>query len=174
MDKVAERAGVSASTVYRYFADRDELLQAVMASTAEWLHAPRVSTADDIAAMQEQLMADFDTHRALVRAIVVARVGRGSDWTGRGQRLEIWRYLLQEVTDHLGEDDALFGQAVISYLTGGLAWLTMADESGLDGAQAGRAVAWAIRALIADLRARNEEAKRTDAPRPIHTEEGLP
>lgn len=174
MDKVAERAGVSASTVYRYFADRDALLDAVMASTAEWLHAPRVSSADDIAAMQEQLMADFDTHRALVRAIVVARVGQPSDWTGRGQRLEIWRYLLQEVTEYLGPEDALFGQAVISYLTGGLAWLTMADESGLDGAQAGRAAAWAIRTLIADLRARNEAARRTDTPDPTQTEEGLP
>lgn len=145
-----------------------------MASTAEWLHAPRVSSADDLAAIQEQVMAEFDTHRALMRAIVVARVGQPSDWTGRAQRLEAWRYLLQEVTDHLSTEDALFGQAVIGYLTGGLAWLTMADESGLDGAQAGRAAAWAIRTLVADLRARNEAAQRTDAPQPTPTEEGLP
>lgn len=145
-----------------------------MASTAEWLYAPRVSSADDLAAIQEQVMAEFDTHRALMRAIVVARVGQPSDWTGRAQRLEAWRYLLQEVTDHLSTEDALFGQAVIGYLTGGLAWLTMADESGLDGAQAGRAAAWAIRTLVADLRARNEAAQRTDAPQPTPTEEGLP
>ena len=70
----------------------------------------------------------------------------------------MWRELLGEVTDHLDPEEARLGQAVIVYLTGGLPWLTMADESGLDGAQAGRAVGWAIRTLIADLRARNEKA----------------
>jgi hypothetical protein len=70
----------------------------------------------------------------------------------------MWRGLLEEVTGHLDPEEARLGQAVIVYLTGGLPWLTMADESGLDGAQAGRAAGWAIRTLIADLRARNEKA----------------
>ena len=167
MDKVAERAGVSPSTVYRYFADRDDLLNAIIVWTYGQTRIPPLSSADDIAAFQEQFMADLDGMRALFRAIVVSRVGQGATWTGRQERLDMWRQLLEEVTDHLDEEQARLGTAVIVYLTGGLPWLTMADESGLDGAQAGRAAGWAIRTLIADLRARNEKAAgKSLAPQP--------
>jgi len=159
VEKVAERAGVSPSTVYRYFSDRDALLAAIISWTSEWGRVPWPSNADEIAQFQEQFMAELDTHRALMRAIVVSRVGQETAWSGRQARLDAWRRLLEEVTDHLDPEEALLGKAVIVYLTGGLIWLTMADESGLDGAQAGRAAGWAIRTLIADLRARNENAK---------------
>src|SRR5579862_9596300 len=158
IDKVAERAGVSPSTVYRYFADREDLLGAVMAWASEQTRMPRVSSVDDIARVQEQFIADLDANRALFRAIVVSRVGQESTWTGRLQRLDFWRELLEEVTDQLDPEEARLGKAAIVYLTGGLAWLTMADESGLDGTQAGNAAGWAIRTLIADLRARNNKA----------------
>lgn len=150
---------MSPSTVYRYFADRDDLLGAVMAWAYEATRVPAVVTsAEDIATVQEQFMADLDTNRALFRALVVSRVGQQSTWTGRQERLDFWRKHLEEVTDSLDPEEALLAKAVIVYLTGGLAWLTMADESGLDGAQAGRAAGWAIRTLIADLRARNDKA----------------
>jgi AcrR family transcriptional regulator len=158
MEKVAERAGVSPSTVYRYFANRDDLLNAIITWTYGQTRILPLSSAEDIAAFQEQFMADLDGMRGLFRAIVVSRVGQQTTWTGRQQRLDMWRQLLGEVTGHLDPEEARLGKAVIVYLTGGLPWLTMADESGLDGAQAGRAAGWAIRTLIADLRARNEKA----------------
>lgn len=165
MEKVAEQAGVSPSTVYRYFADRGDLLNAILDWTYEQhTHLPPLASADDIAAFQEQFMADLDHMRGLFRALVVSRVGQSESWSGREERLDMWRRLLGEVTDHLDEEEARLGQAVIVYLTGGLPWLTMADESGLDGAEAGRAVGWAIRTLVADLRARNDEAAAQRRP----------
>ena len=158
MEKVAERAGVSPSTVYRYFADREDLLSAVIAWATEQTRIPPPSRADEIAEFQEQFMASLDSYRGLFRAIAVSRVGQQTTWTGRQQRIAFWRELLEEVTGHLDPEEALLGKAVIVYLTGSLPWLTMADESGLDGAQAGRAAGWAIRTLIADLRARNQKA----------------
>lgn len=159
MEKVAEQAGVSPSTVYRYFADRGDLLNAILDWTyGQQTHIPSLTGADDIATFQEQFMADLDSMRGLFRALVVSRVGQSETWTGRQERLDMWRALLREVTDHLEEEEARLYQAVIVYLTGGLPWLTLADESGLDGAEAGRAVGWAIRTLVADLRARNDKA----------------
>jgi hypothetical protein len=108
-------------------------------------------------------MASFDAERDLFRALVISRVGQDTPWSGRQLRLDIWRRLLDEVTDHLDPEEARLARAIVTYLTGGLPWLTMADESDLDGAQAGRAAAWAIRTLIADLRIRNEEARRRGA-----------
>lgn len=163
MDKVAEQAGVSPSTVYRYFADRDTLLAAIVAWNSGQMAAgevppPSLSSAGDVADAVERLMVELDVNRALNRAIVVSRVGHEAAWTGRPEHLDIVRRLLEEVTGNLDPEEARSGKAVIAYLFGGLAWLTMADESGLDGAQAGRAAGWAIRTLIADLRARNDEA----------------
>lgn len=160
MEKVAERAGVSPSTVYRYFADRDDLLGAIMARAYDQVDVQRPTSADDIADIQERFMADLDSRRDLFRAIVVSRVGQQERWSGRQSRLKYWRALLDEVTDHLDPEEALRAKAVIVFLTGGLPWMTMADESGLDGTQAGLAAAWAIRTLLADLRARNEQAVR--------------
>lgn len=161
IEKVAERAGVSPSTVYRYFSDRDDLLGAIMSWAYEETLFQRPTSADDIAGVQEQFMADLDSKREIFRSIVVSRVGQQERWTGRQERLAYWRELLDEVTDNLDPEEALRAKAVIVYLTGGLAWMTMADESGLDGAQAGLAAGWAIRTLIADLRARNDRAART-------------
>ena len=160
MDKVAERAGVSPSTVYRYFADRDALVAAIMERDYESIGSPPPTNADELAGAMESAMAGFDRLPGLNRAIVIARVGQETDWTGRQERLEGLRYLLDEVTDHLDPDEARRAKAIIAYLSGGLAWLTMADESGLDGTEAGRAAGWAIRTLVADLRSRNEGAKR--------------
>lgn len=174
MEKVAERAGVSPSTVYRYFADREDLLNAIITWTYGLTRIPSISGVDDIATFQEQFMAELDGMRALFRAIVVSRVGQGASWTGREERLDVWRDLLKEVTDHLDEEEARLGKAVIVYLTGGLPWLTLADESGLDGAEAGRAVGWAIRTLVADLRARNEKAATEKQPRKTRTREERP
>lgn len=166
MDLVAERAGVSASTVYRYFADRDSLLAAIIARDYEGVPVATPSDADEIADVIEQAMAYFDADRALNRAIVVARVGQETTWTGRQERVEYLGRLLDEVTDHLDPDEGRNGKAVVAYLAGGLAWMTMADESGLDGVQAGRAAGWAIRTLIADLRERNEKAAARKRRRP--------
>lgn len=169
MEKVAERAGVSPSTVYRYYADREDLLAAIMERDYEGIHVALPSTADEIADVIERGMADFDDDRALNRAIVIARVGQETNWTGRQQRVELGRRLLEEVTDNLDPEEARLAKAVIIYLAGGLAWLSMADESGLDGAQAGRAAGWAIRTLIADLRARNDRAARSKRRTPTST-----
>ena len=160
MDKVAERAGVSPSTVYRYFADRDQLVAAIMQVDYDSVGGQSPTTADELADAMESGMAAFDRLRDLNRAIVIARVGQETNWTGRQERLDDMRALLEEVTDHLDPAEARRAKAVLTYLCGGLAWLTMADESGLDGTEAGKAAGWAIRTLIADLRARNEGAKK--------------
>jgi hypothetical protein len=47
---------------------------------------------------------------------------------------------------------------VIVYLANALAWLSLRDESGLDGHQSGAAITWAIDTLVADLHQRNQRA----------------
>ncbi|HEV2360089.1 MAG TPA: hypothetical protein VGS21_00145, partial [Acidimicrobiales bacterium] len=155
------------------FADRDAVLSAILAWINGQFHVgPLSPNVEAIAEVQEQVMKDFDANRAINRAMVISRFSQETPWSGRQDRLNMWRTLLDEVTSHLEPEERLLGQAAIVYLTGGLPWLMMADESGLDGDQAGRAAGWAIRTLIADLRTRNDEARRTGAaPRPSRQKE---
>jgi hypothetical protein len=46
-------------------------------------------------------------------------------------------------------------------LANALAWLSLRDESGLDGQQSGAAITWAIDTLVADLHRRNRRAAST-------------
>ena len=62
---------------------------------------------------------------------------------------------------------------MFGYLSNMLAWLTMRDENGFSGEQSGKAIGWAMRVLIDDLRRRNEAAGAQQA-RPAsrrHTDE---
>jgi AcrR family transcriptional regulator len=156
VDRVAQRSGVSSRTIYRYFPDRTSLI----AGAAQWIEAAypfeHPSSAGEIAGTFEQLFPVFDEERELNRAIVSARVGGSLPWPQREGRLEAICAALAEVTDRLDPAEAERAKAIVGYLAGGLAWMTLADESGLDGREAGLAVGWAIRVLVADLRVRNE------------------
>jgi hypothetical protein len=76
----------------------------------------------------------------------------------RQDRLAKLREALAEVTDGLPKAEARQAYAVFAYLDNMLAWLTMRDEAGLDGKEAGAAVAWAMNVLIDDLRRRQRAA----------------
>jgi hypothetical protein len=61
------------------------------------------------------------------------------------------------------ERDARAVVAVCKIISSGHVWLLMRDDWGLDGSEAGRAVAWALRVLI--------DALRKD-PHPLKREKG--
>src|SRR5580704_1551865 len=63
MDEIANQAGVARSTVYVYFANRDELLQACVQSMYDQLKETVFVLFDDAVAPLEQL-------RALVRGVL--------------------------------------------------------------------------------------------------------
>ena len=167
MEAVADRAGVSQSTLYRYFSDRETLIVAAAESQSRRLTPELPERADDIADIYERVMAGFDEDKAFSRAVVAARFADGLAWPQRGRVIEAIRAALAEITDHLDPDEAARATAIIVHLASGLAWMSMADDSGLDGTQAGKAAAWAIRTLITDLRDRaaNRSTTKTGSRR---------
>jgi AcrR family transcriptional regulator len=167
IDKVAARAGTSARTIYRYFADRDELIQAAgdRMDDALFPYSPPAS-ADEIAEIFEPLFVSFDAEpRDEFRAVLAARVAGTMRWDGRNRRVRDIGEALEEVTCYLDPSEALRAKAVIVYLANSLAWLSLSDESSLDGKESGAAVAWAVKTLVNDLRARNRKARRQKGER---------
>ena len=168
---IARDAGVSLRTVYRYYPSRDELF----AAAAEWIAEHRLGGeefagfarhADDLGPIFRKACERFDEQPNLVRALALTQAGRSVRWHRRTQRLDAIRHALAEVTDHLSKREVRQAEAVVFYLQNVLAWVTMRDEAGLTGKEAGEAVAWAIRTLVDDLRRRNDAAGAKGGGRP--------
>ncbi len=161
--RVARRAGVSTRTVYHHFPDRDALLDAL----DEWFdgqiggsEGPQLRKPTDLALVIEWLFPALDRHEAFVRALLVTGTGRRVRSRGRARRLGEIHDLMRRTTDRLEPSEGRRMTAVLAHLASSETWRAMKDESGLDGSEAGKAVGWAIRTLVADLERRNRKGGR--------------
>ena len=157
IDRVAEHVGVSPRTVYRYFPDRAELLAAAMRRNEERSPYQAPTTPEQIGRglrsglpllRRAACAVPCDPHGARCRNAAVRGARRGVSARSK-QRSRL------RSTGSLGARQSQ-ASAVIAYLANALAWLSLRDESGLDGRDAGAAIAWAIDTLVADLRRRND------------------
>jgi AcrR family transcriptional regulator len=151
--QVAEAAGVSLRTVYRYFPTRADLLQ----SAAEWFREfaegarwddPR--TVRDLAGAIPHMGRLFDEHTNVFRAL--------SDDALEQPRREAVAAAVAEVSRNLPEDEVRRAEAMLSYFRSGRAWLVLHDRYGLDGDEIVSTLDWAASTLLEDVRRRNDAA----------------
>jgi AcrR family transcriptional regulator len=158
---VAEASGVSLRTIYRYYPTREQLLEAAGRWIGdEMLKHPYPRDLDDVADLYENGARDFDARPGLVRVLAFSQLGQRVRGYRRRERLEaIGRTVRSELTG-LSESELRRAEAVLAYLHNMLAYTTLREESGLSGEEIGKAIGWAVRTLIADLRKRNRNARR--------------
>lgn len=162
MADVAKAAGISLRTLYRYFPDRSSLLHAAGEHLYGSLGVPfDIAGPEDISASLLAAGRRLSTRPELTRALVRTTAGQVTRSAVRGQRVEAIRVALKPVTDGLDADTARWATAVITHLCSAASWVIISDESGLKEADAQRAVAWAIDAIIATL----SDANRTTTGR---------
>jgi len=161
MEAVAERVGVSLRTVYRYFPDRASLLTAALARHNAAVPFESPTSPEQIGAAYGEVFSRFDDTPAILQAVLAARVGGSVRWDARSQRIREIEEALAPACDRLPPQEAEQATAVIVYLANALAWLSLRDESGLDGQQSGAAITWAIDTLVADLHRRNRRSAST-------------
>jgi AcrR family transcriptional regulator len=154
--QVAEAAGVSLRTVYRYFPTRADLLQ----NAAEWFREltdgaswddPR--SVRDMAGAVPQLGRLFDEHTNVFRAL--------ADDALEQPRRDAVAAALAEVSRDLPDDEVRQAEALLSYIRSGRAWLALHDRYGLDGDEIVAALDWASSALLEDVRRRNAAVRRS-------------
>ena len=163
MSEVAAGAGISLRTLYRYFPTREAMFDAVGDHVVARLGLPRqIEGADDIARVFLESASRGAQSPQLVRAMLWSRLGRRARSAHRRRRVESIVAALAEVTSHLPAADARRREGAIVYLTSLPAWITVSEECGLSAEDARLGIAWAISALVADLRRENQAARTAD------------
>lgn len=160
MAEVAQAAGVSLRTLYRYFPDRASLLDAAGDHLYRSLGVPfEIAGPEDIAASFREAARRLGARPQLTRALVRSEPGKLSRSAVRQQRLEAIRGALKPLTDSLDPCTAQYASAVIAHLCSAASWVSIADECGVDDSDAQEAVCWAIDALMATLRKKDRRLR---------------
>lgn len=155
MPDVAAASGISLRTIYRYYPTREKLIEAAGRWIGnELMRHPYPRTLDEVADLFEVGCPDFDKRPGLVRALALSRLGRRVRGYRRRERLGAISRALRDELAAAPQAEIRRAEAVLGYLHNMLAYTTLREESGLDGEEIGRAIAWAIRTLINDLRRR--------------------
>ena len=153
VQEVADRAGVSHRTVYRHFPTRQALLSGIV----EWVEneVKRLGVDEapgDTEKVTEQVAKKFEIFDQIsepMEAAIRFAIGCCLKAGPREERTNAMRQQLAEILD--GTADAREGElvfAVVRLLASSRAWLTMREDSDIDGSDAGLVSSWAIRTLI--------------------------
>lgn len=170
-EQVAAAVPVSVRTVYRYFPTQRDLLRAVgsyLEENSGW--RTESMTSENIGAMTRQMFAylggrldERDVRTDHVEAAMAEM---------RGRRLAAVERSIGPLTEDLDPELARGVMAVFSGLTRLPFLAGMHDHWGLDGEQAGRAVEWAMNALLRDLRQGGSHEHIGAEPRDGRTDHG--
>lgn len=151
--QVAEAAGVSLRTVYRYFPTRADLLQSAAAWFGEFTEGVRwddPATVRDLAGSIPQMGRLFDEHTNVFRALAEVELER--------PRRDAVAAAVAAVSGNLGEDDVRRAEAMLGVIRSGRSWLVLHEHYGLAGDEIVATLDWAATTLLEDVRRRNEAA----------------
>jgi AcrR family transcriptional regulator len=154
MDQLAQDAGVSRRTLYRYFPTRADLL----AAAAAWIRQDVLELPIEIG--DEGIVASFrisaarlNRHPKLARALLHTDTGRAVRGGYRRARVQAIRDALKRDVPGISRRELDRAAAVLGYLCSSNAWITIQDDADVDAASAQASVVWAIEALLARLHA---------------------
>ncbi|GAC1655048.1 MAG: hypothetical protein NVS9B1_07330 [Candidatus Dormibacteraceae bacterium] len=162
VEEVAQDAGVSRRTLYRYFPSREDLY----AAAADALFArmgqepPEVSDAGDIAASFIAASRVTEQHPALSRALLRAPAGRGVRTANRKRRTDSILEAVARAAPSLPETEVRRRAAVVALLCNSQAFITLQDEVGLNPDDSRAAIVAAIEVLMEDLWVRAGRVRR--------------
>jgi len=163
-DLIAEKTGISRRTVYRYFPDREALLDGVLGRIHAMLgdNVRWVRNEGDLTAMLPEIYRGFDRIAPIATLVRSTPQGRMLRRAGNKSRVEAYSGAAADAVKALPEEDRKLATAMLQVLHT-TPWLEMRDVWGFSGAQTARACDWAMRTLLKDLRQRGGRPLDQDA-----------
>lgn len=155
-DALAKRVGVSRQTIYRYFPDRNALLQALWARFTATA-GPRVgmpTSEQDMLDRMEDIYSGFDKIASHMMVSLGTPQGIAMRLSMKDVRQQSYRAALADAVAELPERDRIMATAVLQLLSASYAWLEMRLQWDMTGTEIATACRWAAQTLLADLRAR--------------------
>jgi len=167
IQNVADRAGVSHRTVYRYFATRQQLLDALDDRVEEWrLEQGGLlpERAADVAAFAATIFTRYEDNRSIFLAVSMLELGAGAKSTARARRTEQVRRMFDAALPHLPPEERRRFFAVLRHLISVHSWQILRTQYGLTGEESGPVVARVVELMIEDLARRDREANSAAQP----------
>lgn len=153
MQDIAEAAGVSLRTLYRYFPNREEVLRAAGGRIGERLElAPEISGPEEIVSSFLKASGMMARHLQLARALVATSAGRDARSPLLQRRRSAIDRAMSQLTAGLDQSTARQVTAVVTFLCNAASWMTISDDYALSSSEARNAVAWALEQLLNSLR----------------------
>jgi AcrR family transcriptional regulator len=153
--RVAARAGVSVPTAYRHFPDRDALLEAMAVWIDARISGPHVpETADGLPAWMRHIYEGFDANDRFMRAQLSTPAGRALRARNQKARNPKLAEMVKRSFPAATAATLRRLTALIQLLGNVPAWVSLHDNWGMDGTEAGRVTEWAIETLLAEARRR--------------------
>lgn len=163
MQAVADRAGVSHRTLYRHFADRQTLIDAVGRHIDGQLDTAGIgepATFDDWISNVDAVMTFGAAHRDTLRRVNVVSVRSG---TWRSDRDERYWQLFRVRFPHLKDSEAREDFAMLRHLLGSFNVISVGERFGLSADQLVEATRRAVDALVAAIADRDRAAAMESA-----------
>lgn len=161
-DDLSSEAGVSRRTIFRYFKDKNELLDAFLSRTNELFGMPVWPGCEaDLVTLPPDLFEALERNSGTVHALNLSVAGREVRLRNNQARQDAFRASLKDVGKGLDPKHKAYLEAVVHLLFTTSAWQVMKDHWNLQGREAGEASAWAIGILLDAVRA--SEGKTEDA-----------
>ena len=142
---VATRAGVSERTVYRHFATRDALVDALGVEVAQRLDSPAVpQTPEDLLDYPAKLFASFEAQPNLTRAALNTEVFSRLRDGPAAQRWQAIQVMVESRRPDLAREDCRMAAANIRFLLSASTWHYYRHQFGFSAEQVVRSVSMAL------------------------------
>jgi AcrR family transcriptional regulator len=166
MQEVAKAAGVALRTVFRHFPTRDDLLDAIWkALQVRMGETPDLETLDELTRFVPELFGRYGAMEDQIRGAMFAQTFVSSrQRLGSDRARKVRGVVAAQFTGGDERSRAMAASAAYT-LTVPLVSIVLKEAFGLSSSEAGRASAWAIRALAAAY-AENPDALKPENPKP--------
>lgn len=162
--EIAASAGVGERTVYRHFPTREDLLRGLYGALSDkTAEAPfPMKEEADLTRHLLSYFASFDANAAVMKSAVITPQGYEMRMANRDERNAGFLKALDAACPGLSDEDRRFAAGAIQHMHSASAWLALREGWGLSGPRAAAASAWAIRAMIRDIKRRKGKPLKTD------------